>query len=60
MNSRDLIGQAKGILMERHKLTASQAFAVLTQVSQEKNRKLVDIAGEVTVSGEVPAPRSPQ
>ena len=27
MDSRDVIGQAKGILMERHKLTAVEAFA---------------------------------
>ena len=40
ISSRDLIGQAKGILMERHGLTAEQAFAVLAQHSQENNRKL--------------------
>src|SRR3954467_8009164 len=42
--NRDLIGQAKGILMERFRLTADQAFDVLDRVSQELNRKLVDIA----------------
>jgi GAF domain-containing protein len=57
VNSRDLIGQAKGILMERHKLTAVQAFGVLARVSQELNRKLVDIAAEVTDTGTVPRPR---
>jgi hypothetical protein len=31
MAACDLIGQAKGILMERHKLTADQAFSVLTR-----------------------------
>ncbi len=55
MSSRDVIGQAKGILMERYKLTADQAFGVLTRVSQELNRKLVDIAGELTDTGTVPA-----
>jgi transcriptional regulator with GAF, ATPase, and Fis domain len=54
MSSRDVIGQAKGILMERYKLTADQAFGVLTRVSQELNRKLVDIAGELTDTGTVP------
>jgi GAF domain-containing protein len=57
MDTRDVIGQAKGILMERHKLTADQAFGVLARVSQEKNRKLVDIAREVTATGAVPTPR---
>lgn len=54
VSSRDVIGQAKGILMERHKLTADQAFAVLARVSQELNRKLVDIAREVSDTGAVP------
>ena len=54
MASRDLIGQAKGILMERHKLTADQAFGVLARVSQEMNRKLVDIASELTDTGAMP------
>jgi GAF domain-containing protein len=54
MTNRDVIGQAKGILMERHKLTADQAFGVLTRVSQELNRKLIDVALEVTDTGAVP------
>jgi AmiR/NasT family two-component response regulator len=54
VSSRDLIGQAKGILMERHKLTADQAFAVLARVSQELNRRLADIAREVSDTGAVP------
>ena len=55
MDHRDLIGQAKGILMERHKLTAQQAFDVLARASQETNRKLVDIAVELTDTGALPA-----
>ena len=51
---RDVIGQAKGILMERHKLTADQAFGVLARVSQELNRKLFDVARELTDTGAVP------
>ncbi len=54
VDSRDVIGQAKGILMERHKLTADQAFGVLARVSQEMNRKLVDIASELTGTGAMP------
>jgi GAF domain-containing protein len=48
--NRDLIGQAKGILMERHGLDADQAFALLTRQSQHANRKLVEIARQVTQS----------
>jgi GAF domain-containing protein len=54
VSSRDVIGQAKGILMERHKLTADQAFGVLARVSQELNRKLADVAREVSDTGAVP------
>jgi GAF domain-containing protein len=57
MINRDVIGQAKGILMERHKLTADQAFAVLARVSQEMNRKLLDVARELTDTGAVPEGR---
>ncbi|WP_338074946.1 GAF and ANTAR domain-containing protein [Kineococcus vitellinus] len=49
--SRDVIGQAKGILMERHKITADQAFALLSRVSQESNRKLRDVADELAATG---------
>lgn len=42
--SRDVIGQAKGILMHRDNLTGLQAFAVLTRASQETNIKLTEVA----------------
>ena len=54
VTSRDLIGQAKGILMERFRLTAQQAFDVLSRVSQDSNRKLVDVAEELTETGALP------
>ncbi|SNR97126.1 GAF domain-containing protein [Geodermatophilus pulveris] len=56
LGSRDTIGQAKGILMERHRLTAQQAFEVLARASQQSNRKLVDVAEELTQTGAVPGP----
>jgi GAF domain-containing protein len=60
IGSRDLIGQAKGILMERHRLTAAQAFTVLIETSSRTNRKIVDIAEELTSTGALaPAPRPP-
>jgi GAF domain-containing protein len=53
--SRDLIGQAKGILMERERLTADQAFDRLREVSQRLNRKITDVAQELTSRGELPS-----
>jgi GAF domain-containing protein len=42
--TRDVIGQAKGILMHRDNLTGLQAFATLARASQETNVRLVDVA----------------
>ena len=44
VDSRDLIGQAKGILMGRYKIDADQAFRCSQRVSQQHNRKLRDLA----------------
>src|SRR3954466_14175936 len=49
--NRDIIGQAKGILMERFKLTADQAFDVLAKVSQDTNRKVYAVAQDLTRTG---------
>lgn len=57
IDTRDLIGQAKGILMERHKLTADQAFALLVRASQHTNTKLAVIAGYLCHTGELPPSR---
>lgn len=59
IDSRDIIGQAKGILMERHKLTGHQAFSVLSQASQRSNTKLTDVAFELITSGELALKRPP-
>ena len=53
--SRDVIGQAKGILMERLHLTPDQAFEELRAASQKHNRKVRDIAAELADTGEWPA-----
>lgn len=42
--SRDVIGQAKGILMARQGLDADAAFDLLRRTSQQLNVKLADIA----------------
>lgn len=51
--TRQLIGQAQGILMERHKLTDDQAFAVLVHASQRSNTKLRDVAANLVHSGDI-------
>jgi GAF domain-containing protein len=53
LDTRDLIGQAKGILMERYKITAQQAFLLLSRASSELNIKLREVAEQLTVSGEM-------
>lgn len=42
--SRDTIGQAKGIIMERFNIDAAEAFQLLTRLSQRSNTRLIDIA----------------
>jgi hypothetical protein len=50
VESRDLIGQAKGILMEREGWSADTAFRKLVEVSQSRNVKVVDVAAEISAS----------
>jgi GAF domain-containing protein len=47
LTTRDRIGQAKGIIMERFDVDDVQAFAMLRQLSQDSNVKLVDVAQQV-------------
>ncbi len=54
--SRDVIGQAKGILVERYKVTGEAAFDLLKAASQQANRKLHDIAAALVATGELPDP----
>lgn len=44
LSSRDIIGRAKGILMERFRLDDSRAFSMLVESSQHTNMKLHDVA----------------
>jgi GAF domain-containing protein len=61
MDSRAVIEQAKGVLMERHKLTDELAFRLLAEASMHTNRKLRDVAEELVLTGELtPAPPSPR
>jgi GAF domain-containing protein len=56
LESRAVIDQAKGILIERYKLTADQAFQFLAQASMKANRKLRDIADDLVRTGELHLP----
>jgi GAF domain-containing protein len=49
--SRDTIAQAKGIHMERYKITAAMAFALLAKTSQDTNRKLQEVAETLSGTG---------
>jgi GAF domain-containing protein len=55
MMSRACIEQAKGILMERHKIKEDEAFTILTHASQRTNTKLRDVAAELVRTGALPS-----
>jgi hypothetical protein len=48
--TRDLIGQAKCIIMVAMSCSPEEAFALLVKQSQAENRKLVDIAADITAN----------
>jgi GAF domain-containing protein len=50
--SRDLIGQAKGMIMERYGVDAVQAFEVLRKLSQDSNVPLVQVASELVAKAQ--------
>jgi AmiR/NasT family two-component response regulator len=50
--TRQLIGQAQGILMERYKVTGDRAFRMLILASQKANTKLRDVAEQIVYAGE--------
>ena len=54
IESRTVIGQAEGILMERFGLSAGQAFTALVRASSVTNRKLSAIAAELVASRRLP------
>jgi hypothetical protein len=49
-----IIGQAVGILVERHKIRPAAAFELLKSASQRRNIKLREIAGRVVETGQEP------
>jgi len=47
--SREIIGEAKGIIMERQSCTRDEAFDILRRASQRENRKLRDMAEDLVL-----------
>jgi hypothetical protein len=58
LESRAVIEQAKGILIERHKLTPDRAFEALVPVSMSRNVKVRDIAEHLVLTGGLPLVRT--
>ena len=52
ITTRQQIGQAVGVVMERYQLSEEKAFAFLARLSQDSNTKLRDVAREFTSSAE--------
>lgn len=52
--TREIIGQAQGILVERERITADQAFDILRRASQHLNIKLRDVAQTLVDTGQRP------
>jgi transcriptional regulator with GAF, ATPase, and Fis domain len=52
--SRDAIGQAKGMIMERYGVDAIQAFALLRKLSQDSNVPLIQVASELIAAAQSP------
>jgi GAF domain-containing protein len=57
LETRDIIGQAKGILMERETISGEQAFDVLRRASQATNVKLRELASRYVAIAEEAAAR---
>src|SRR5215207_6286354 len=53
VDRRDLIGQAKGVLIERYKISGQEAFRLLVVASQNTNIKLYDVADYLVSTGEL-------
>jgi hypothetical protein len=54
VESHRLVGQAMGILIERHRIVSEEAFDILRRASQDNNVKLREVAQRVIESGSEP------
>jgi GAF domain-containing protein len=52
LSSRDMIGQAKGMIMERYRVDAVQAFEVLRKLSQDSNVPLIQVATDLVAGAQ--------
>jgi GAF domain-containing protein len=59
MENRAVIEQAKGIIMSERRCTADEAFAALTKISQDANRKLRDVAADLVARSSEPTEPAP-
>jgi AmiR/NasT family two-component response regulator len=55
LDTRKLIGQAQGILMERYGLDEARAFEVLRRYSQDRNVKLREVAEHLIANRQLPS-----
>jgi GAF domain-containing protein len=58
LEGRDLIGQAKGMLMAHHGIDADTAFERLRAVSQDTNQKLREVAAKLVAAERASANRA--
>ena len=54
LDSRTVIAQACGLVMERYNLDSVQGFALLTRLSSHRNKKLRDVAAEIVSTRSLP------
>lgn len=54
IDTRQVIGEAIGILIERRRITSTEAFEMLARDSQDFNIKLRKVAEQVVDTGEEP------
>lgn len=59
VQSRTLIGQAQGMIMERYGLSDQSAFAVLSRISQDTNERLVEVARTIVTTRRLPGAVDP-
>lgn len=52
LSSRDIIGQAKGMIMERYRVDALQAFELLRKLSQDSNVALIKVAADLVADAQ--------